>query len=60
MGESIETGDIVNDAWVILERVGRGTFSELFVAKNIENDSIVAIKVQNSNIDSTVLKVSSQ
>ena len=53
----LDISDIIADSWCISRRVGRGTFSEIFLAFNIHNDSQVAIKVKNPSIEGNVLKV---
>lgn len=41
-------GEILNDSWILLKRIGRGSFSEIYLAQNIhlESNNYVAIKVQ--------------
>lgn len=55
-------GDIVNDSWILLKRIGKGTFSEIYLASNfIVENSYVALKVQKPSTDiSSVLKWESE
>jgi hypothetical protein len=68
---SISSKEIVNDTWEIKKKVGKGSFCELFVAKNIltpllsssssssssiSSSQYYAIKIQNDDIDSSVLR----
>ena len=52
-----KVNEILNDSWEIKKRVGKGTFCELFVARNIDDGSFVAVKVQNEEIEGPILKV---
>eukprot|EP01041_Mallomonas_annulata_P004435 gene4435-8839_t len=51
-----ESFDIIDDTWEIKFRAGKGSFCELFLARNIHNNQLVAIKVKNEDIDTGVLK----
>lgn len=53
---SITVDDILDSTWEVKRKVGRGTFCEFFVAKNIHTNEVVAIKTQNTNIEGPVLK----
>ena len=58
-------GEIVNDTWLILEKIGEGTFSEIFVAKNIiskESDieEFVVLKIQKKALDCSRQSVDKQ
>jgi hypothetical protein len=50
--------EIFDNRWILLKKCGSGSFSQLFVAQNIntQNQEMVAIKVQLSSIDPTVMK----
>lgn len=46
-------GDIINDSWILLKRIGKGTFSEIFLAQNLHIDrSYVTIKIHKPPLDS--------
>lgn len=48
----MSTGDIINDSWILLKRIGKGSFSEIFLAQNLHVDrSYVAIKVHKPTSD---------
>ena len=50
---------LLNDTWVMKRRVGKGTFSELFLAKNIlfrGGGQQVAVKLQNEGTESVVVR----
>lgn len=50
---------LINDTWVIKKRVGKGTFSELFLGKNIlfkANGQQVAVKLQNDGTEGVVVR----
>ena len=49
--------DIIDETWIIKRQAGKGSFSELYVAQNIQENNLVAIKVKNPDIESGVLKV---
>lgn len=51
--------DILADTWEVRQKVGQGTFSQLFVGRNIvdESEDLVAIKIMNDSItDGTVIR----
>ena len=49
---TLATKDIINDTWELKKKVGRGSFCELFVAKNILPSSLLS----STSISSTSLK----
>lgn len=48
--------EIINDEWEVQKKIGKGTFCELYVAHNIHNDTDVAVKVLNDDIQGPVFK----
>lgn len=60
----IKVNTILNDSWEVVKKVGQGTFSQLFMGRNItgeydfhdEEKSFVAIKVGSNEVDSSVIK----
>lgn len=63
------TGEILNDSWILLKRIGKGSFSEIYLGQNlhISNDSInncqdhrfVAIKVQRLPLTNDAIALTS-
>ena len=45
---------ILDDVWEVKRQVGKGTFCDLFIARNLHKDELVAIKIQS--IDGPVVK----
>lgn len=64
MGSSSSGSDsgkisLLNDTWLLKKRVGKGTFSELILGKNIlfrGGGHQVAIKLQNEGTEAVVVK----
>lgn len=50
--------DLLNDTWLIKKKVGRGSFSALYLAKNVISnvDEYVAIKIPIAEVESSVIK----
>ena len=48
--------DVIDNIWQIRQRVGKGTFCELFVGCNIHTKQIAAIKIKNTGIEGQILK----
>ena len=44
----IKIDDLVDEKWRILEIIGRGGYGQIYKAKNIDSDDMVAIKVENT------------
>ena len=44
----------IND-WILLKKIGEGSFGEIFIAKNNEDNKTVAIKVESANIPNSRL-----
>ena len=52
-------GSLINETWLLKKRVGKGTFSELVLGKNIlfrGNGQQVAVKMQNDGTEAVVVK----
>lgn len=52
-------GRLIGDTWAVRKRVGKGTFSELFLGKNVlfrSNGHQVAIKMQNEGTEGVVVR----
>eukprot|EP01038_Epipyxis_sp_PR26KG_P006023 gene6023-8295_t len=57
----VKTGDVFHNRWEVTKCIGKGSFSEIFEAKDLQyTDNYVAIKVQKPNFDSTVIKWESE
>ncbi len=54
-------GEIFNDSWILLKKIGKGTFSEIWLAQNIHlTNSFVAMKIQkafNDDVNSSASSV---
>ena len=53
--------DLLNDTWLIKKKVGKGSFSALYLAKNVVSTSFddsqyVAIKIPIAEVESSVIK----
>mmetsp|Transcript_30207 Transcript_30207/g.43154 ORF Transcript_30207/g.43154 Transcript_30207/m.43154 type:complete len:530 (+) Transcript_30207:22-1611(+) len=58
---ALNPGTILHETWQIKKVIGKGTFSSIYIAKTIAKskyteDEYVAIKVQNGDVDSSVLR----
>ena len=47
---------ILEDVWEMKRKLGKGTFCELFIARNMHTAELVAIKIQNPSIDAPVIR----
>jgi len=54
---------ILNDTWEVVKKIGQGTFSQIYLGRDVtgefdlrEDQSNVAIKVGSSDIDSSVIR----
>lgn len=52
---TIEPGILLEDKWELIKQIGRGTFSEIYLARDIHHpddiESLVAVKFQTSQIE---------
>ena len=61
------TGEILNDSWMLLKRIGKGSFSEIYLGHNLHIDSsnngqdnrFVAIKVQRLSLTNDAMALTS-
>ena len=54
----VKASDILNQTWELIQKVGEGTFSQIFVARNVIEDDfpLVAIKVMSDKIESSIIR----